>query len=323
MPGSLPDTLEHDHTRKEYMLAIQDRDLPEAAAPEESSRKSRPSSDNTAAEKAEAPLAERGRAKKDGSGKKRKTPAAGGKDAAPAASEKSAAQTKKTRPPRKKPAAGEAAQTDQPAARLPEQSSGSGAYRDAELSSAHLPESPVLEESLRHGRHVAVLAASLFDQLADLHELDDLWRNRLVLAARLHDIGFVEGRKGHHKAGMRYIEEDLSLNMADIDRPFVALLVRYHRKAWPSRRHGRFAALARTDRRSLRRAAALLRIADALDYTHKRLVRGCVADIRPHRVVLSLDCLKDCPEERARVLKKGDLFADLFDRELECICRAG
>ena len=125
----------------------------------------------------------------------------------------------------------------------------------------------MLEESLRHGRHVAVLAASLFDQLADLHELDDLWRNRLVLAARLHDIGFVEGRKGHHKAGMRYIEEDLSLNMADIDRPFVALLVRYHRKAWPSRRHGRFAALARTDRRSLRRAAALLRFADALDYT--------------------------------------------------------
>ena len=165
------------------MLAIQDRDLPEAAAPEESSRKSRPSSDNTAAEKAEAPLAGPGRAKKDGSGKKRKTPAAGGKDAAPAASEKSAAQTKKTRPPRKKPAAGEVAQTDQPVARLPEQPSGSGAYRDAELSSAHLPESPVLEESLRHGRHVAVLAASLFDQLADLHELDDLWRNRLVLAA--------------------------------------------------------------------------------------------------------------------------------------------
>lgn len=73
---------------------------------------------------------------------------------------------------------------------------------------------------------------------------------------RLHDIGFAEGRKGHHKTGMRYIEEDLSLNISDADRPLVALLARYHRKAWPSRRHSRFAALPRRERRALRRAGS-------------------------------------------------------------------
>ena len=96
--------------------------------------------------------------------------------------------------------------------------------KEAAPSPARLPESAVLEDSLRHGRHVAILVASLFDQLAELHSLDEIWRKRLVLAARLHDIGFAEGRKGHHKASMRCIEEDRSLNISDADRPLIALL---------------------------------------------------------------------------------------------------
>lgn len=187
----------------------------------------------------------------------------------------------------------------------------------------HLPESPVLQDSLGHGRHVAVLAAALFDQLAELHSLDDVWRKRLVLAARLHDIGFVEGRKGHHKASMRAIEEDPGLNISDEDRPLVALLARYHRRAWPSLRHPRFAALPRKDRKALRRAAALLRVADGLDYTHSVRVKGCVAEIRPRKVVIRLDCVEDCPEERERAVKKGDLFSHVFRRKLECACQVG
>ncbi len=205
----------------------------------------------------------------------------------------------------------------------PEQRAEQGVEQGEELSSARLPESPVLEDSLRHGRHVAILVASLFDQLAELHSLDDVWRKRLVLAARLHDIGFAEGCKGHHKAGMRYIEEDLSLNIGDEDRPLVALLARYHRKAWPSLRHPRFAALPRKERKALRRAAALLRVADGLDYTHKALVKGCIAEIRPRKVVLQLDSVEDCPEERKRAVRKGDLFSHVFRRKLECTCQAG
>ena len=187
--------------------------------------------------------------------------------------------------------------------------------KEAAPSPARLPESAVLEDSLRHGRHVAILVASLFDQLAELHSLDEIWRKRLVLAARLHDIGFAEGRKGHHKASMRCIEEDRSLNISDADRPLIALLARYHRKAWPSRRHPRFAALPRRERKALRRAAALLRVADGLDYTHKARVKGCIAEIRTRKVVLRLDCVEDCPEERKRPVRKGDLFSHVFRRK--------
>ncbi|MEI3478503.1 MAG: hypothetical protein V8Q84_04580 [Bilophila sp.] len=108
----------------------------------------------------------------------------------------------------------------------------------------------VMEDSLRHGRRVAVIAATLFQDLMELHGLSDEWGHRLHHAALLHDIGFVEGKKGHHKASMRLIEENKDLNLSDEERLFVALLARYHRKAWPSRRHARFAALKKRDQGS-------------------------------------------------------------------------
>ncbi len=193
---------------------------------------------------------------------------------------------------------------------------------DMPLSTAVLPESPVVADSLEHGQRVAAIVARLFQDLAGLHKLDDIWGHRLHLAAQLHDIGFAEGRKGHHKVSMRIIEEDLSLNIQDEDRPWVALLARYHRRAWPSRKHERFAALNKADQKALCKAASLLRIADALDYTHKGLVGQLELAVKKRKVRIVLHCSGDCSAEMARVLKKGDLFMSIFERELECVCQA-
>lgn len=193
---------------------------------------------------------------------------------------------------------------------------------DTPLSTAVLPESSVVADSLEHGQRVAVIVAQLFQDLTELHNLDDIWGHRLHLAAQLHDIGFAEGRKGHHKVSMRIIEEDLSLNIQDEDRPWVALLARYHRKAWPSNKHERFAALNRKERKALSKAASLLRIADALDYTHKGLVKRFEVMVKKHKVIITLHCSGDCLAEMERVLKKGDLFMHIFERELECVCQA-
>ena len=179
----------------------------------------------------------------------------------------------------------------------------------------------VLAETLRHGAQVARLTAALFDQLQDLHGLDADWRRRLLEAARLHDIGFVAGRKGHHKASMRKILEDTALNLSSEDRPLIALLARYHRKAWPSSRHSQFAALPRTTRKALRRAAALLRVADGLDYTHQGLVTEVTAKLKSRRVILLLRSAAECPQEMKRAVRKGDLFAHVFGLQVECACQ--
>ena len=176
-------------------------------------------------------------------------------------------------------------------------------------------------EAMRHGHRVAVIAAALFQDTASLHGLSDLWAHRLHHAALLHDIGYVEGRKGHHKTAMRMIETGAAPWIEDEDRPFVALLARYHRKAWPSRRHARFDALKKSDRKALRKAASLLRIADALDYTHTGVVGNLAVAVKKRKVIIAVQCSGDCSAEMERVIKKGDLFMHVFGRELECVCQ--
>ena len=183
-----------------------------------------------------------------------------------------------------------------------------------------LPGSPELEATRRHGQHVAHLAEQLFDQLQPLHGLDSRWLYRLRIACCLHDIGFASGRKGHHKKGMRIVEQDTSLALLPEDRSLVAQLVRYHRKAWPAMRHRRFAALGKKDREALNKAAALIRMADALDYRHMEAVRDVAIDLQPGKVVLTLSGAQDCAPEQDRLLVKGDLFMHIFGVELECIC---
>ena len=183
-----------------------------------------------------------------------------------------------------------------------------------------LPESPIMAEALEHGRRVAAIAETLFQDLAELHQLGDVWGHRLRLAAELHDIGLAEARKGHHKISMRLIEEDLSLNIPDEDRPWVALLARYHRKAQPSRRHARFAGLRKRDQGALRKTAALLRIADALDYTRTGVVKNLAVSVKKNKVIIAIQGRGDCTAEMGRALEKGKLFMRVFKRNLECVC---
>ena len=180
---------------------------------------------------------------------------------------------------------------------------------------------PEQDASLEHGRHVAFLADRLFDELAELHGLGKKWRRRLHLAALLHDIGFAEGRRKHHKISMRRIETDTTLGIADKDRPLVALLARYHRKAWPSQKHKRFADLSGKKRDAICKAAALLRIADGLDYRHLGNIQDVSVEVTDSAIRLQLRSCGECAPEQARAVKKGDLLEHLTERTLDCICR--
>lgn len=193
--------------------------------------------------------------------------------------------------------------------------------RTAAAETAASASGPEQDASLEHGRHVAFLADRLFDELAELHGLGKKWRRRLHLAALLHDIGFAEGRRKHHKISMRRIETDTTLGIADKDRPLVALLARYHRKAWPSQKHKRFADLSGKKRDAICKAAALLRIADGLDYRHLGNIQDVSVEVTDGAIRLQLRSCGECAPEQARAAKKGDLLEHLTERTLECICR--
>lgn len=174
-----------------------------------------------------------------------------------------------------------------------------------------------------HTRQVTRLALRLFDELAepaDLHGLAGPQRRWLQWAAMLHDIGLgLTGAQGHHKTALRCILDDRSIPWDDRLRRIVACVARYHRKALPSPRHEAFAELAEPDRQAVRKLAAILRVADGLDRTHRDVVADVRCRVSPKRVEIRCTVrgpAEDAEEELHFAHLKADLFSRAFGRSV-------
>ena len=74
--------------------------------------------------------------------------------------------------------------------------------------------------------------------------------------------------------------------------------------------------LSKGDRRRVRYLAAILRIADALDRTHARLVRAVRCSVSARTVEIRIDADGDPELEIWAARRKGDLFEELVERKL-------
>ena len=165
-----------------------------------------------------------------------------------------------------------------------------------------------------HTEQVTRLALELFDKLAALHGLGEHERFLLNCAGLLHDIGWCEGGKAHHKTAMRLILADTAIALDERERAIVACVARYHRGAMPQERHKRFAALDDRDRRTVWLLAGMLRVADGLDYTHGSLAGDLDVRVRPGR--LEVICRAECSAqaELAQAERKSDVLARALGR---------
>ncbi|MBI3273425.1 MAG: HD domain-containing protein [Planctomycetes bacterium] len=173
-----------------------------------------------------------------------------------------------------------------------------------------------------HTQQVTRLALDLFDQLVPLHGLDALHRVWLHAAALLHDIGRcrVLGR-GHHKESMRIIFQSPLLPFDARERWIIGSVARYHTKAPPSPKHLHFAGLTPSERESVRRLSAILRLADALDFGHRGIVSAAWCHLKGERLLVR--CSLRLPwgagrraALKRRALRKGRLLEEVFARRL-------
>src|SRR6266436_5878912 len=169
-----------------------------------------------------------------------------------------------------------------------------------------------LEYDQRHAEHVRELSILLFDQLQPLHHLPTQSRVLLEAGALLHDVGHKVSHRGHHKHG-----EYLTLN-GDIpglegrDRAVVAAAVRYHnRKSEPAGHHSAYSSLNNNDKRIARRLAAILRIAEALDHSHRQRVTNLRASFQRGAVGLQVTARGDAVED----LRDANRSVELFEKE--------
>jgi exopolyphosphatase/guanosine-5'-triphosphate,3'-diphosphate pyrophosphatase len=169
-----------------------------------------------------------------------------------------------------------------------------------------------------HSRHVALLADQLFLALQPHFELGDTERQWLAFAARVHDVGFSVSEKDHHKHGEYLVRNAALPGFWPEEVDVLAQVVRFHRGKPPHHvKHEAFRALAPWHRQVVRKLAALVRGADALDRRRRQAVRGLSVDIDEETLRVHLEATGDVEPEMEAFREKAALLGTLLDRRIE------
>ncbi len=167
-----------------------------------------------------------------------------------------------------------------------------------------------------HAAHVARLALEIFDQTHALHQLTATEREWLQYGALLHDIGCYVGYAKHQRHSYYLITHgDLTGFSAD-EIEVLASLARYHKGGRPRASHENWRRLNPYLQAVVEKLAAILRIADGLDRSHRQIVSSVACRVRARRVELEASARMDCEPELAAARKKADLFVRVFDRDV-------
>ncbi|MDX6766909.1 MAG: HD domain-containing protein [Candidatus Methylacidiphilales bacterium] len=172
-----------------------------------------------------------------------------------------------------------------------------------------------LEPEPAHVLQVARLADQLFLELQPLHRLGARDRLLLAAAAWLHDTGWSVSPDGraHHKHSARLIRCHPWKHLNKEEKEMVAQTARYHRRTLPTLKQSRHARLSSEARERVCALASLLRVADALDRSHRSRIRRITAAVGDAAVEIRARAREAAGEEEAAFLKKRDLFLRHYD----------
>ncbi len=175
-----------------------------------------------------------------------------------------------------------------------------------------------------HARHVADLALELFDRTQPLHQLPPRARRLLEAGALLHNVGLHINKPLHHIVGRDIVLDEPLAGFSEADRAVLACLVMFHRKKVRPDLEPAFLRLGRRNRDMVLRLAALLRIADGLDYSETQSTR--ISDLEVHPEVAATTVHLEGPyaqDDAPRALKKADLWREVLRGDVELLALEG
>ena len=167
----------------------------------------------------------------------------------------------------------------------------------------------------RHAQHVARLALRIFDQTRELHRLSDDCAELLEHAALLHESGMHVSDRGYHKHTYYLIRHANLRGFTEEQLVVVSNVARYHRKRPPASDDPNLMELSDEQRDEVEKLAAILRIAEALDRSHRQSVRD-VAVRCNGAVRFIVRARSDAGMEIASAAKRAKYFSSLFEKKV-------
>ncbi len=192
-----------------------------------------------------------------------------------------------------------------------------------ELKGEHDPFTPYLISCVKnygekyfydsnHASMVATMSTHIFENTHFLHGLNEKDALLLNIASYLHDIGLYVSSRKHHKHSYYLIKNGHIPGVSSKDRDIIALVARYHRRGFPRPMHAEYSSLNSSDKVKVNTLAAILRIADSLDFIHKFEIAKIKFDHKKKVMEIIVDGIVDMALESWASREKANLFKEVF-----------
>ena len=163
-----------------------------------------------------------------------------------------------------------------------------------------------------HARAVEEKAVVLFEALKKTHGMKERERFLLRLAAKLHDIGKHMNLNRHYEHSYDMIKASEILGLTETELDIVANVARYHSTHVPKDTDEQYRRLRSRDRVTVAKLVAVIRIADALDCSHRQKVNQIRVEMKGHDMIIRGDTTEDCLLEEWTFEVKSEFFQEVF-----------
>ena len=163
-----------------------------------------------------------------------------------------------------------------------------------------------------HALCVRKNAMKLFDTLRNIHLLDNKYREILSIAALLHDVGYFVNENQHEEHSYYIIKSMHLPQISEQDNKIIALIALLHNEKNKDSYVKLYNYLSEEDEFTLMKLVSLLRIADALDASHRQLIKEFDVSADTSEVVIRVKSDNFLFFEEVSIKRKSQLFSNIF-----------
>lgn len=177
----------------------------------------------------------------------------------------------------------------------------SAAYSLAERYGSYFPHIEVLDN----------LSCKIFDIMCDSNGMDDRMRLMLRVSVILHDCGKYISISEASNNSFRIILSSEILGLTHKERQMVACVAQYNRKDLPNYKE-LSSMFTRKQYWNIAKMVAILRVANALDRSHKQRLKDVKLSIADRELIIGVNEESSIALERGLFKEKADFFENIF-----------
>lgn len=173
----------------------------------------------------------------------------------------------------------------------------------------------------KHVRYVERVALQIFDRLTGIHGLGERERFILQIAAILHDIGKYIASDPHYVYSYNIIRASQIIGLSDEELTMAACIARYHSSETPELGSTGLVKLGTEDRIKAMKLIAIIRMADAMDTSHKQKLSISAMDVSGDQFIVRVESWEEAVLENWTFNMKSEFFSEVFGLKPQMVIR--